>query len=91
MAVFRACAKVLGPDDPTMRIYERGPWSGPLTGTLAATLPAGPGSDGEVPAAVAFGPGGTTLAAGGINGITYPWTPLQGRSPPPSPTPTAEA
>jgi|tagenome__1003787_1003787.scaffolds.fasta_scaffold13454899_1 hypothetical protein len=62
MAVFRACAKVPGPDNPTMRIYERGPWSGPLTGTLAATLSAGPGSDGEVPAAVAFGPGGITLA-----------------------------
>jgi hypothetical protein len=62
MAVFRACAKVPGPDDPAMRIHERGPWSGPLTGALAATLPAGPGSDGEVPAAVASGPGGTTLA-----------------------------
>ena len=51
--------------------------SRPLTGTLAATL-ANPASQGV--RAVAFGPGGTTLAAGAFSGdFTYLWDTATGR------------
>jgi sugar lactone lactonase YvrE len=59
------------PATPTASATKPAPLSRPLTGTLAATL-ANPASL-DV-RAVAFGPGGTTLAAGDFNGnVTYLW------------------